>query len=449
MRSELRRLWRSAGIDGTSELSSQAFRGGALLAARYGIGIFISLANMLVLTWWIGPHAYGIFVTAIGIVSFLAAVGRVGTDTYLVRSPVVPDETMYSTAIFVILISSAILAGLAAAMTPLLIRWYGSREFVAPYLVLLMTVPVSALAGIPTAKLERGLEFTRVAGIELAGQFTGLIASVTLARLGSGVWAPVAGQSAWQVFVLISTFYASSERWNFRFRIDEARKMLRYGIGLTVSLRAWQARTLVNPMLVGRFAGAEAVAYVALALRIAESLGALRLAAGRIAIAVLARLQQKTDQFRSALEQALHVQVLTLGPLLCAFALSGSLVMKHVIGVRWMPSLAVYPFVAAGVLVNSVYNLQASGLFVRGKQWIVTSAFAVHVALLAGITWLLVPKLRIAGYGWAELGACGGYWIIHSGTEKSFSPSYRRLAPLTAGFIAILFLVPTVYGAFQ
>src|SRR5262249_39326243 len=160
-------------------------------------------------------------------------------------------------------------------------------------------VPVSALAGIPTAKLERGLEFTRVAGIELAGQLTGLIASTTLARMGTGVWAPVAGQSAWQIFVLVSTFYASSVKWNLRLQIAEARKMLAYGIGLTISLRAWQARTLVNPMLVGRFAGAEAVAYVALALRIAESLGALRLAAGRIAIAVLARLQHKTEQFRS------------------------------------------------------------------------------------------------------------------------------------------------------
>ena len=431
-----------------SELSGMAFRGGALLAARYGIGIFISLANMLVLTWWIGPHAYGIFVTAIGIVSFLAAVARLGTDTYLVRNPVVPDKTMYSTAIFVVLVASAILAGLAAAFTPFLVRWYGSKEFVAPYFVLLMTVPVSALAGIPTAKLERGLEFTRVAGIELAGQLTGLIASTTLARMRAGVWAPVAGQTVWQVFVLVSTFYASSVRWDFRLRVDEARKMLQYGIGLTVSLRAWQARTLVNPMLVGRFVGTEAVAYVALALRIAESLGALRLAAGRIAIAVLARLQHKSEQFRSALEKALHVQVLTLGPLLCLFALSGSFVMKHIIGMRWMPSLAVYPFIAAGVLVNSVYNLQASGLFVMGKQWVVTSAFAVHVALLAGITWILVPKFGIAGYGWAELGACAGYWIIHSGTEKHLSPSYRRLAPLTAGFIAILFLVPTACGAF-
>ncbi len=49
-----------------------AFRGGAYLAARYGLGVFVSLGNMLVMTRWIGPHAYGLFVTAIGIVAFLS-----------------------------------------------------------------------------------------------------------------------------------------------------------------------------------------------------------------------------------------------------------------------------------------------------------------------------------------------------------------------------------------
>ena len=61
--------------------------------------------------------------------------------------------------------------------------------------------------------------------------------------------------------------------------------MLTFGIGIT-SQRTWQLRTLINPLLVARFAGAEAVAFVALAIRIAEALGTLRLAAGRMAIAV-------------------------------------------------------------------------------------------------------------------------------------------------------------------
>ena len=182
--------------------------------------------------------------------------------------------------------------------------------------------------------------------------------------------------------------------------------MLSFGIGITASQRAWQLRTLVNPLLVGRFAGAEDVAFVALAIRIAEALGTFRLAAGRMAIAALARLQDRPERFRTALEQAVYLQVMTLGPLLCAFGLLGPFVVKHVIGARWMPSLTVFPFVAAGVLVNSVYNLQASALFVTGQQWTVMRSYVVHVALLGTGTWLLLPRFGIAGYGWAEL------WLV-------------------------------------
>jgi PST family polysaccharide transporter len=216
--------------------------------------------------------------------------------------------------------------------------------------------------------------------------------------------------------------------------------MLSFGIGITASQRTWQLRTLVNPLLVGRFAGVEGVAFVALAIRIAEALGTFRLAAGRMAVAALARLQARPEKFRAALERAVYLQVMALGPLLCAFALLGQFVVKHVIGVRWMPSLAVFPFVAAGVLVNSVYNLQASALFVTGQQWTVMRSYAVHVALLGIGTWWLLPRFGIVGYGWAELLACAAYFVIHAELAVRVEIRYHKLGPWIAGFATLLFI---------
>jgi O-antigen/teichoic acid export membrane protein len=412
---------------------------GAYLTARYGLGVLVSLGNMLVLTWWIGPHAYGLFVTAIGLVAFLSSLGRVGVDTYLVRREAVPDRRLYDIAGTVVLMASVALALSGAAVVPWLIRWYGNREFVAPYLVLLLSVPVIGLAGIPTAKLERDLDFRCVAGIEVAGQSLGLAVAMVLAWSGFGVWAAVAGQTVWQGFLLLAAYAYSGLVPRLRFGVSEAREMLSYGIGITASLRTWQLRTLVNPLLVGRFAGAEGVAFVGLAIRIAESLGAVRLAAGRLAIAILARVQHKRDDFRRTLEQALYLQVIVLGPLLCGFALFGSLIVRHIIGARWMPSLVVFPFVAAGVLVNSVYNLQASALFVTGRQWLVMRSYVTHVVILGAGTLFLLPRLGIAGYGWAELAACAGYLLIHTGLSGVQAISYRKLAPWFVIFLAILF----------
>ncbi len=421
-------------------LEKQTVRGGAFLVARYGMGVLVSVGNMLVMTRWIGPHAYGLFVTSVGLAAFLSSLARTGVDTYLVRREADPDTRVYDVAATLILVISMGLGIAGAAVTPLLIRWYGSREFVLPYLALLLTVPVTGLTGVPMAALERKLNFAGVAAIELGGQVLGLIVSAMLAWSRLGVWAPVAGQMAWQVHVLLAACASARVVPHPRFDAAQTREMLTYGIGLTASLRTWQLRTLVNPLLVGRFLGAEAVAFVALALRIAEALGTIRLAAGRMAIAALARLQNQREEFRSALERALYWQVITLGPLLAAFALLGPFIVRHVMGTRWMPALAVYPFVAAGVLVNSVYNLQASALFVMGRQWLVMCSYAMHVTLLGAGTLLLVPRLGIAGYGWAELLACGAYLQLHAGLAPIAVIGYRRLVPWVVIFLALFFL---------
>jgi O-antigen/teichoic acid export membrane protein len=435
----------SAKVDPSSPFNGETTRGAVYLAARYGLGVIVSVGNMLVMTWWIGPHAYGLFVTAVGIVAFLSVVARGGIDTYLVRCEA-PDARTYGTATSLILGASLGLGLAAAAATPLFIRWYGNREFVPPYLALLMAIPVSALTGIPMAKLERGLEFRRIAGIELAGQSLGLSVAATLAWLHAGVWAPVMGQVAWQVFTLIAAGLCAAIPFRLGFEMQHARPMLSYGVGLTASLRTWQLRTLVNPLIVGRYGGPEAVAYIALAIRIAEALGTFRLAAARMAIAALARLQDRREAFRQALEQALFLQVVTLGPLLCAFALLGPYIVRHVMGARWTPSLQIYPFAAVGVLVNSVYNLQASALFVVGKQWVVMRSYVVHVFLLAAATLFLLPRLGLIGYGWAELFACTAYCLIHTGVAATVPISYQRLRPWIAGFVVSLFLVPAGYS---
>lgn len=414
--------------------------GGASLAARYALGAVVSMGNMLVLTWWIGPHAYGVFVTAIGLVAFASTLSRVGVDVYLVRRPSTPDRKVYATATTLVLVASAVLVTAAVGLLPALIRWYGSREFALPYMFLLINVPVTGLVGIPTAKLERDLQFNKVAAIELAAQACGFLIALVFALLGAGLWAAVAGQLIWQTVTLFAALRYAELNLRLRCEAGEARAMLKYGLAVTASMRSWQLRTLVNPLLVARFAGAEAVAYVALAIRIAESLGSVRLAGGRLATAALARVQQTREDFRRLLDQALFAQVVTLGPLLVAFALLGPTIVRHVVGARWLPSLSVFPFIAAGVLVNSIFNLQASALFVVGQPWSVMRSFVAHACLLAGATAWLLPRIGIVGYGWAELIACAAYFAIHRSMATKAPVSYRKLLPLTAAFIALLFV---------
>ncbi len=423
-----------------TELGGLATQGGAYLTLRYGLSIVISIGNMFLLTRWIGPHAYGLFVTAVGLTAFLASLTRFGVDTYLVRCDPAPDRRQYDVAFTLVLTSSALLCGSGLAVMPLLKRWYSGDEFALPYLVLLLCVPLTGLAGIPVAKLERALSFGAVAAIELGGQGIAFIIAAILAWHGLGVWAPVTGMFAWQVFALLAACVTAQFFPRLRLRAPDARRMLAFGFGYSASMRVWQLRSLVNPLLVGRIAGAEGVALVALALRIAEGIGFVRTAAGRLAIAALARVQSDRSTLRAALERALTVQVLILGPLLCAFALCGPWLVPRAIGWRWVGVVSVYPLIAIGVLVSSVSNLQASALFVLGKQWTVLLAYACHVVLLTLGTWLLLPKLGLMAYGWGEVIACTGYVLLHLALRTVVSISYRTVLPWLAIFGALLSL---------
>lgn len=405
-------------------------RAGVYLGARYGLGILVSFANMLVMTRWIGPHAYGLFVTAVGLTSFLASLTRGGIDTYLIRSETTPDRRTYDVAATLIGCLSLTLVLLGAAIIPLLCIWYRSREFVPAYAATLFTIPLAGLAGAPTAKLERALDFRAVASIELGGQVLALFLSVFLAWRGFGLWAPVTGLVAWQAWAATGAMRTAKLWPRLAFDREQGRSMLSFGVGYSASLRVWQLRTLVNPLVVGRFAGAEGVAYVGLAIRIAEGLGFVRAAAGRLAIATLSRLRHDASKLCLALERALEIQVFALGPLLCLFAAAAPTLVPRILGSRWIPAMRVYPFVAAGVLVNSLYNLQASALFVIGRHWTVLRGYLLHVCVLIVASMAFSPYFGIAGYGCAELAACGAYWVLHSGLGSVIRVSYSRLAPL-------------------
>lgn len=422
----------------TSYMVSLSQRGVGFIAARYGASSLIQAGNVLVLTWWIGPRAYGAFVTAVGITTFLSSITRAGLDTHLVRCEEVPNREDYDTAFTLILLISMFLCLLGWLALPLLSLWLHDRSFAIPYLVLLATIPLVGLAGPPLAKLERALEFRDVAQIEFGGQLCAFIVGAILAWRGFGVWAPVVGYVAWQAFVLVAARIVSGFVPRLNFNLSRARQMMSFGLGFSASVRVWQLRNLVNPLIVGRFLGAEAVAFVALGVRAVEALGFVRTAVGRVEIAALSRLREDPERGREMMQKGARWQIFALGPAFCLLALLGPRFLPTLMGARWSSALLVFPFIAAAALTNSIFLLEASALFVEGRQWAVTRIYFWHVAVFVSGTAVLVPRFGMVGYGWSELGACVPCFLLHSALTPNLRVSLKATLPWLAGFVVAI-----------
>ena len=407
---------------------------------RQGLSIGIGLGGMILLTRLIGPANYGLYAGSLALLLFISEVGRIGVDVYLVRREGELSEEVYHQAFGLLLLSGLGLCTIGFLAAPLLSYWIEDPRFVTSLKALLLGIPLILLCIPATARLERALDFRKIAGIELAGQLLYYASALPLAWQGFGFWAPIFGFFVWKTWSFSSTYVLSGYRPRLYWSSGITREMLTYGLSYSISVSVWQLRRLVNPLVVGRFLGPEGIGYVALAIRLVEVLSFVRNATWRLALVALAKVQDNPPRLRRALEEAMGMQLLGLGPLLAGFALVAPWLLPLLFGERWDPVVLIYPFIALSYLLNAVFNMHSSVLYVLKRNWSVMAFHVVHIVLFAGAALLLVDRLGLLGYGLAELVALASYPVLHFLAIRLLDFNYNRALPWLVAFVPPLFL---------
>lgn len=411
----------------SKSLRTQVLRGGTFLVIRQGLGVIIGLGGVLLLTRAIGPEKYGLYAACLNIFGYVQSLSQLGIEIFVVRREGEEDSQVYHQAFTLLLLLG--LGGMLLSLLglPLLSQWVRLDGFSSVAGVIFLGLPLVLLSQVPLARLERRLDYKRVAVIELGSQLIYYLVALPLAFQGAGVWAPVAGWCTQQIQTVGLLFLISRYRPRLCWNPDLIKQMLSYSVGYSASSWVWQLRNLVNPLVVGRYAGAEAVGYVALAIRLVEVLSFVKGATWRLSIAALGRLQGDPIRLGKAVSEGMSLQILALGPLLVAASWVSPLILPLLFGDRWLPVIQIYPFIALSYLSNAMFNLHSSVLYVLQKNWEVTAFHVAHIILFAGASLLLVPRLSsIVGYGWGEVVALGSYAVIHIFVVHNISsPDYR------------------------
>lgn len=363
-------------------LKTKVMRGGAYLVIRQGLSMVLSIVSLFLVTRLIGPENYGLFIGVFGVFSYLQKIFQLGINCYLIRE-INPEEEPqnYHQGFTLILLLGILGLILVIIAIPFLAQWTKIGNFAALAIALFFSLPFVLCFQIPLAKLERELNYKKVAMIELLNQCLYVLVSVYFAWQGAGAWALVAAWWAQTLQSVVLFFWSSGYRPRLFWNLALVKDMLGYGITLSAAQWLFFSRDLVNPLLVGRFAGMEAVGFVALAIRLVEVLSFVKHATWRISMAALAKIQDNPPKLRLAITEGMSLQVLALGPIL-------DVVLRKNVSV-------------------ALFHL-------------------LHAALFVGGAWLLIPKLGFVGYGWAEVIALASYGLIHLFITKIIgSPDYR------------------------
>jgi O-antigen/teichoic acid export membrane protein len=422
-------------------LKQKVISGGFYLALRQGIGMAISLGGVLLLTRLIGPEQYGLYAGTFGVFWYLQTIFQMGVEVYLIRHEGEESAATYHQAFTLLLLLSVVGIVVTWLGMPLLQQWTGMPGFTAVARVMFLGLPIVLLSQVPTAMLERRLNYQHIAYIELANQVLYYLIAVGLAFKGYGVWAAVIAWWVQQLQSFCLFFWVTRYRPQLCWNTPAMVAMLRYGVGFSASTWIWTARMLVNPLIVGRFAGAEAVGYVALAIRLVEVLGFVKTATWRIALSALAKFQGDRGRLTRAIDEGMGLQMLALGPLLVAFAWVAPWLLPQLFGPKWTPVVAVFPFIAFGNLTNSLFSMHCSALYVLKHNWAVAGFHLLNLILFVGGSVLFLPKLGPVGYGWGEVCTIGSYILVHYFVAKSVgTPNYKLPLVWWLGFSAALFV---------
>lgn len=421
-------------------LRGKIFEGGALLMGRQLVSMALSLVGLLVITRIIGPAAYGPYVAALGICQYAQNLGQAGIGVYLVRAGGEVSERTYDVATTLLVISAVALMAILEASLGLIARWIPMPGLTPLLAVLLVSVVFQTVTVAASARLERALDFRRVAMIETAGQLLYYGAALPLVFMNLGVWSLVSGWCLQQGFLCVAFHIAARHRPRLAWDGAIIRSMLRYTFGYAASDWLWQLRGLINPLIVGHFMPPEAVGQIGLAIRMLELLSFTKTIAYRLSVAVLAKVQDQPARLVEAATDGMRLQTLALGPVLIGFSWFGGMLMSLAFGQRWEPVMLVYPFLALSYLTNAQFNIHSSILYVLHRNWAVSWFHIVHIALLAGAAWVFVDRFGMVGYGYAEMAALLSYPVIHRSVRQAVgSPHYGISALWWAGIAIGLF----------
>jgi O-antigen/teichoic acid export membrane protein len=426
-------------------LRSLSLRGAAFLAAREALGISVRLVGVLLLTRMIGPERYGIYAGAVVIVALLSGLSQLGTEVYLITHPREPTRELYDQVFSFLVVSTTAAAFLGLALAPLLSAVTGDARFTSALLVLLVSIPVNVLWAPAQAMIERAFNYKQMAALEVGGDICLYVTSVALAAAGAGVWAPVAGYIVWQCWLLVGSYRVARymPKWNWSPTV--ARELIRSGTSFNLATYLGTAVQLINPLIVGRYAGATGVGYVALAIRLIDTLTFTVRATWRLSIVSMSRVQGDIARLRRGLEEGMGLLVLATGPVLVLFGLSADRLIPFVFGQQWAPTADLYPLLALAALVHAMFLMESSLLLTRRRNIDAAKAMFVRLTVFALVAVPVIPRYGIIGYPVAEVSSLAYCVTLDRQSRKILSFSYRRALPWIVAFSPPL-LIPLLLG---
>lgn len=390
----------------------------------------------------LGFDIYGTYAGALGLVGFCAGVGYMGIGGYLLRFQGAHQDEVYHQA-FSLLGAIGLLGVVAGlAIAPFIGKWIGVPEFDAVAVGMLVSLPLVLLSRVPQCIVERNLDYRTVALVEFAASVLKSSVALGLLVAGFGIWSLVVSwwiyQAALNIGFMRSSGYRPSLRWERRLIFP----MFQFGLKIWAARAVLNIKELVNPLVVGKMLGAEAMGHVAMAITLCEACTMFLSVSHRLSAGLFGKIHKEDSKIMRAISDGTFIQVWLAGSVLVGMSWIGSETLPYFFGLDWELTTKLLPFLAIFYLSSSITQLHASALFTDGKGYTMLVMNSLQVIVFFFSTIFLIPMAGLLAFGLGS--AFGGLvslsllWI----TKDRFYDKKMNLSLVSAAGFALALFVP-------
>jgi O-antigen/teichoic acid export membrane protein len=355
-----------------------------------GITRIGSFATSLALARLLAPHDFGVYAVALAAMQFVIHINDIGLipATIQWRGRL---EDMAATASTLAASCSFLVYGVTWFLAPSFAHFSGVPEATWAIRLYTANVLIDGITAVRSAYLLRTFQQRRYVLANAAGVVVNGVVAIGLSFAGAGAMALVGGQLASSAATSALVF--AWARLPFRIGIDRAvaRKLLSFGLPLTVSLAVQSILEQSDKVVVGRVLGAGVLGLYMLGVSISGwTPGIIGGAVRFVSLPGFARLSERDeDSLSKGVTRSLFLLFLAVIPIAVLIAVLADPLIMFLYGPKWLPAATPLRFLMILMVVRMVTGL---------CEDILNSTGATRLTLAVNVGWLVVcaPALWFA-----------------------------------------------------
>ncbi|MQM29104.1 MAG: hypothetical protein CRU78_00535 [Candidatus Accumulibacter phosphatis] len=343
------------------------------IQARFASGIrWLAVARLTsqILSWvgtiyvmrLLAPTDYGLAAICSAVLMLASLIAEFGFGAAIVQAATLSREEVRS-VFGASLLFSSLCAGAVALAAPLLGNFYRAPEAVPMIQVAMTTLILSSFATLPDAYLRRDMAFARISVVEFCTAITATLVTVSLAAGGAGVWSLIVGPVAGSAMRTMMVFAMARVWITPSLNIRIARRLLSYGLKITVSRMASYVLGQSDVLIAGRVLAKSELGVYSVAMHLAMlPMGKLMGVLNTVTFPAIAEVNRNGGDVLSHLLGSLRMIGHVVVPLLWGLAAVAPWVIPVLIGPAWNGAVLPLQIVCVALPLRLVSTLLATAL---------------------------------------------------------------------------------------